>query len=64
MLSFPETRHSLLVRLKDPRDQAAWGTFVVAYRPVIYRMARRRGIGWPERATRRSPGRVERGAAA
>jgi hypothetical protein len=40
----PETRDSLLVRLKDPGDREAWDQFSVLYRPVIYRIARARGL--------------------
>ena len=40
----PETRHSLLVRLKNPDDEEAWREFVEIYRPVIYRLACRRGL--------------------
>jgi len=40
----PETRPSLLVRLKDCTDQAAWYEFTEIYQPVIYRLARRRGM--------------------
>jgi RNA polymerase sigma-70 factor (ECF subfamily) len=41
---YPETRASLIVRLKDAADEAAWGEFAELYRPVIYRFARRRGL--------------------
>ncbi|MHB1037076.1 MAG: RNA polymerase sigma factor [Pirellulales bacterium] len=37
-----ETRLSLIVRLKDRDDQAAWQEFVEIYRPVILRLAARR----------------------
>ena len=40
---FPETRLSLLVQLKS-EDEASWQEFVSIYRPVIYRMARRRSL--------------------
>jgi RNA polymerase sigma factor (sigma-70 family) len=39
-----ETRPSLLVRIRDPRDCAAWQTFVEIYAPLIYGFARRRGL--------------------
>lgn len=39
-----ETRPSLLVRLRDPRDAGAWEQFVAAYGPLVYRSARRRGL--------------------
>lgn len=41
---FPQTRASLLLRLKSSDDEAAWQDFVVIYRPVIYRIARKRGV--------------------
>jgi RNA polymerase sigma-70 factor (ECF subfamily) len=44
MTSPPETRPSLLIRLKDQGDQAAWTEFVNVYRPVIYRLATKRGM--------------------
>ena len=40
----PETRASLLLRLRDPRDQTAWETFLQIYQPLIFRLARRRGV--------------------
>jgi RNA polymerase sigma-70 factor (ECF subfamily) len=40
----PETSLTLIARVKDPADAAAWNEFVAIYRPVIYRMARRRGL--------------------
>ncbi|MEM7477412.1 MAG: sigma-70 family RNA polymerase sigma factor [Planctomycetota bacterium] len=36
----PETRLSLLARLRDANDDAAWNEFVELYLPVIYRSAR------------------------
>ena len=44
MTSPPETRLSLLIRLKDGGDQAAWTEFAEVYRPVIYRLAAKRGM--------------------
>ncbi len=41
---FPETRNSLLLKLRDPADSESWQEFVAVYRPVVYRMARRRGM--------------------
>jgi RNA polymerase sigma-70 factor (ECF subfamily) len=41
---YPETRASLIVRLRADADQAAWAEFVEIYRPVIFRLARRRGL--------------------
>jgi RNA polymerase sigma factor (sigma-70 family) len=40
----PSTRPSLLVRLKDPRDDRAWVEFLEIYEPLIYRLARRKGL--------------------
>ncbi len=44
MTEFPETRLTLLAGIQHPENHAAWDEFVVLYRPVIYRMARRRGL--------------------
>ena len=44
MPEFPTTRVSLLVRLRDTADQAAWEEFVSIYQPVIFRFARQRGL--------------------
>src|SRR5262249_17144512 len=41
---FPETRESLLVQLRSPANREAWDQFALIYRPVIYRLARRRGL--------------------
>ena len=40
----PATRSSLLIRLRNTRDDEAWTEFIGVYEPVIYRMARRRGL--------------------
>ena len=39
----PTTRPSLLVRLRDPRNDAAWAEFVALYEPLIFRLARQKG---------------------
>ncbi len=44
MSEYPETRASLILRLKNDADQAAWGEFVAIYRPIVYRLARRKGL--------------------
>ena len=44
MPEIPETRESLLLRLHDPRDRDAWNRFMQLYRPVVYRLARGRGL--------------------
>jgi len=41
---FPDTRSSLLLRVRSPANQEAWDEFALIYRPVIYRMARRRKL--------------------
>ena len=38
------TRPSLLIRIKDPRDAAAWEEFHALYAPLLYRYARARGL--------------------
>jgi RNA polymerase sigma factor (sigma-70 family) len=44
MTSTPETRPSLLIRVRDPADDAAWREFVEIYRPVILRLAQQKGM--------------------
>jgi RNA polymerase sigma-70 factor (ECF subfamily) len=41
---FPETRESLLVQVRSPANREAWDEFALIYRPVIYRLARHRGL--------------------
>ncbi|MDA0586440.1 MAG: sigma-70 family RNA polymerase sigma factor [Planctomycetota bacterium] len=38
------TRTSLLVRIRDFRDELAWGEFAKLYTPLIYRFARSSGL--------------------
>ncbi|MDB5389858.1 MAG: polymerase sigma factor [Planctomycetaceae bacterium] len=45
----PETRPSLIVRLKDQRNEPAWTEFVCAYEPFLMQLVRRQGT--PERHT-------------
>src|SRR3954447_9860535 len=40
----PETRPSLLVRLRDPGDERAWAEFLEIYTPLVRRLARRKGL--------------------
>ncbi|HEY3395983.1 MAG TPA: sigma-70 family RNA polymerase sigma factor [Lacipirellulaceae bacterium] len=42
--SFPETRYSLIARLERTDDDEAWREFLAVYRPLVYRIARRRGL--------------------
>jgi RNA polymerase sigma-70 factor (ECF subfamily) len=44
MPEFPDTSHSLIARVKDLGDAAAWAEFLGIYQPVVFRMARRRGL--------------------
>jgi RNA polymerase sigma-70 factor (ECF subfamily) len=44
MTESPETRVSLIVRLKDRDDQDAWGEFLEIYRPLVYRLAISKGL--------------------
>lgn len=44
MIDLPHTRLSLLVRLKDSGDAAAWRTFVDVYAPAVFAFARRNGL--------------------
>jgi RNA polymerase sigma factor (sigma-70 family) len=44
MAETPQTRASLLVRLRDAQDAEAWGQFVSLYAPVIYRYIRRQRL--------------------
>ena len=44
MSQFPETNHSLVARVKDLGDGASWIEFMGIYQPVVYQMARRRGL--------------------
>lgn len=40
----PDTRASLLIRVRDRADRAAWDEFVEIYRPIILRLARTKGM--------------------
>ncbi len=40
----PDTRHSLILRLTDKRDIEAWDHFVSIYQPLVYRLARKKGL--------------------
>jgi RNA polymerase sigma-70 factor (ECF subfamily) len=40
----PETRLSLLARLREPSDQEAWREFTSIYQPLIQRLAIHRGL--------------------
>ncbi len=40
----PSTRPSLLVRIRNAADAAAWGQFVEVYAPLVYGYARKNGL--------------------
>ena len=42
MHELPETLERLLIQLRDAENREAWFEFVAIYRPMVYRMARRR----------------------
>lgn len=44
MPSVPETRLSLILRLPDKGDLEAWEQFLELYRPIVFRVARSRGL--------------------
>ena len=44
MADFPETRASLLLRLRDARDEAAWRQFIDLYAPLVYGYLRKQGL--------------------
>src|SRR4051794_15782483 len=44
MSGFPDTRLSLIARLQGGPEPRAWAEFVAVYWPVVYRLARRRGL--------------------
>ena len=44
MAEFPENNHSLIARVQDLDDGASWTEFLGIYQPVVFRMARKRGL--------------------
>ena len=40
----PTTRPSLLIRMRDTADQAAWNEFVEVYAPLIHHFTRKKGL--------------------
>lgn len=44
MMAEPVTRPSLMIRLRDPQDEAAWAEFVSLYEPLLLRVMRQRGL--------------------
>ena len=39
----PDTRHSLIARLKDPQNHSAWTEFVCVYEPFLLRLVKKQG---------------------
>jgi RNA polymerase sigma factor (sigma-70 family) len=52
MREVPETRLSLLLRLRDRGDEGAWSRFVDLYGPLVYGQARRLGLSDADAADR------------
>jgi RNA polymerase sigma-70 factor (ECF subfamily) len=44
MVDSPQTRLSLLVRIRDRQDAQAWNELVEIYAPLVYRLARSHGV--------------------
>ncbi|MEM9644571.1 MAG: sigma-70 family RNA polymerase sigma factor [Planctomycetota bacterium] len=44
MNDFPDTDHRLIAKIQDLGDGVSWDEFLRIYRPVVLRMARRRGM--------------------
>lgn len=44
LVEFPETSDSLIERVTDASDSDAWQQFTELYRPVLFRIARARGL--------------------
>lgn len=43
-MTVPETRPSLLMRLKDAQDERAWNEFLEIYEPLVWQIVRQRGL--------------------
>jgi RNA polymerase sigma-70 factor (ECF subfamily) len=52
MSDAPDTRLSLLIRLRDRGDADAWTRFVDLYGPLVYGLARRQGLSDADAADR------------
>ena len=44
MKSLPETRYTLIGKLRNPQDAEAWAEFATIYHPVIFRFCRSKGL--------------------
>ena len=43
-MAHPDTRHSLIIRLRNEQDEPAWRDFVTAYEPFLMRLVARQGV--------------------
>lgn len=43
-MTLASTRYSLLLRIADAGDHAAWSEFLAVYEPLVYSLGRRRGL--------------------
>ena len=50
MKDFPKTSASLIARIRDPGNAAAWEKFEKLYRPVVFRIARAKGLQYADAA--------------
>ena len=48
MRDFPDTSASLIAKIQDPSNIDAWNDFERIYRPVIFRIARARGLQYAD----------------
>ena len=48
MKEYPETSPTLIARIKNPENVAAWDEFEKLYRPVIFRAARAKGMQYAD----------------
>ena len=44
MANMPDTRDSLIMQVQNPANREAWEQFTAIYRPIVYRLARTRGL--------------------
>lgn len=44
MDNVPQTRNTLIAKLRDPADAHAWREFLAIYEPLVYRLARHKGL--------------------
>lgn len=48
METTPDTRYSLIARLRNPHDVEAWGEFASIYQPLIHRLVTERGLQYAD----------------